>query len=164
VVLLNVALPFHPTHSYYFKFYVLVGNMFSGVLELNCIAKGNYMFLTCDGKCHDHNFYYSSSTWSCNGVCQNLSDPCKEKCPSNFFFKNCNHKCEKIGEQTVYQCGEDCLDINTPCNGICPKRTVNYLYGIRIFNITLFTSSEVLWIFLWKLENYLEKLHLSSIN
>ncbi len=61
----------------------------------------------CDGKCiavySEHNY----TTWICNGQCQNLTEPCNNKCPSTDNEIRCNGKCENSTTMTVYLCGEN---------------------------------------------------------
>jgi hypothetical protein len=70
--------------------------------------------LRCDGKCQYSN-YPTITTWLCDGVCQNVTKPCHEKCPDiGHTHLNCHGLCEEI--PSVFHCQNQCQSIDLPCN------------------------------------------------
>ncbi len=58
------------------------------------------------------------------------TEPCNKKCPSSRFSLSCSLKCEEEQQRTDHLCEDKCLDLNTPCKGICPNRDTYNCNGV----------------------------------
>ena len=76
------------------------------------------MYPNCQGACiQDLDI---SGTWSCNGKCQNKTEPCGEECVTMMKYDCSTQKCSDNGRGIAsYSCNGNCIRKTEKCSGSC---------------------------------------------
>ncbi len=89
-------------------------------------------FLSCDGKC-ENPLNNNLGRWQCDGICQDWAVPCHGQChyPA-YWVAKCNGVCEPYYLPTVYQCFDECLPSDRPCQGQCDDEITGWVFRVIV--------------------------------